>query len=414
MMEVESTLTAAAFELVQVTAKSATSGAGNLTVVRSQEGTVADAGGVASGTYLKGSVTAGMLSRLATGVLGMSPPLIALPQGTLQRRYTFDSSTQSWTASGGTLSQAGGLLQHVTAAQNVNYTMLEPNTAASVANGEYYIDLVSVSGETTVNSGMGVVFRATDANNHYLLLTRHGQPTGGEVASANAWVELYKKVSGTYTSLGGAPVMSSSTQDMEASRYPANGTLQSRIMVRFVGSLIQAFLDERHIGVWNDTTFTTGLVGFQTYTGGTANITTQWDNPTVYSLPSTWTPSNYDSPSISGLPVWQTPTFNSGWSNLGSGYETAGWYLGPDGIVHLRGMLATASGGTIATGPFTIPTGYRPEASCRFPISVYVSGSFSTYATVVITSVGGVTIDSQVPGTSQNYSLSGISYRQYG
>lgn len=58
----ESTYAANNFEIVKVTAKSAASGPGTLTVVRSQEGTSATT--QSSGVVLKGAVTAGILARV--------------------------------------------------------------------------------------------------------------------------------------------------------------------------------------------------------------------------------------------------------------------------------------------------------------------------------------------------------------
>lgn len=63
-MTIESSYAAAAFEIVKVTAKSATSGPGNLTVVRGQESTAAV--GHSTGTYLKATLTAGIMGRLGS------------------------------------------------------------------------------------------------------------------------------------------------------------------------------------------------------------------------------------------------------------------------------------------------------------------------------------------------------------
>lgn len=65
-MTVESTLTAGAFEIVKLTSKSTTSGAGDLTVVRGQEGTTGSAH--ASGVYIKSALTQGIISRISSGL----------------------------------------------------------------------------------------------------------------------------------------------------------------------------------------------------------------------------------------------------------------------------------------------------------------------------------------------------------
>jgi hypothetical protein len=56
---------------------------------------------------------------------------------------------------------------------------------------------------------------------------------------------------------------------------------------------------------------------------------------------------------------WQTPTFENGWGNYGSSYNTAGYYKDPLGTVHLKGMV---SGGTVGDSVciFTLPASYRP------------------------------------------------------
>lgn len=52
-------------------------------------------------------------------------------------------------------------------------------------------------------------------------------------------------------------------------------------------------------------------------------------------------------------------TLQNGWTNYGSGYETAGYYKTNSNVVHLKGLI---KGGSItsATVIFNLPSGYRP------------------------------------------------------
>ena len=56
------------------------------------------------------------------------------------------------------------------------------------------------------------------------------------------------------------------------------------------------------------------------------------------------------------------PAFENSCSNLGFGFETAGFYKDGFGIVHLVGDITGCTGGAI----FTLPAGYRPSTSTRF------------------------------------------------
>lgn len=57
------------------------------------------------------------------------------------------------------------------------------------------------------------------------------------------------------------------------------------------------------------------------------------------------------------------PAFANGWANTGAGYAGAQFYKDPAGIVHVEGFV---TGGTLNTGVFTLPVGYRPAANLVF------------------------------------------------
>jgi hypothetical protein len=64
------------------------------------------------------------------------------------------------------------------------------------------------------------------------------------------------------------------------------------------------------------------------------------------------------------------PPFENGWTNFGGGRTTVGFYIDSANVVHLKGSLTGGVGGTTA---FTLPAGYRPDATLLLPLS---SGSF--------------------------------------
>jgi hypothetical protein len=58
------------------------------------------------------------------------------------------------------------------------------------------------------------------------------------------------------------------------------------------------------------------------------------------------------------------PAFQNAWTNLGLGFETAGFYIDSANVVHLKGLL---NGGLSGTDAFTLPAGYRPSAIVLAP-----------------------------------------------
>ena len=110
---------------------------------------------------------------------------------------------------------------------------------------------------------------------------------------------------------------------------------------------------------------------------------------------------------------YQSPSFNTGWSAQSS-FVAPGFRKGRDGRVHLRGN-AVGSGVALGTDPatgarvFTLPPGYRPEATISFDgagtsgtsrIWIYPSGE------VVALSAGGA----GTAGNPYQIGLNGISF----
>lgn len=80
---------------------------------------------------------------------------------------------------------------------------------------------------------------------------------------------------------------------------------------------------------------------------------------------------------------WQDVTFQNGWSNYGSGYQTVQYRKWGDSV-QIRG---TATGGTLGVAMFTLPEGYRPPAHVELPQCGSVTG---TVVMLVVKSTGEV------------------------
>lgn len=105
----------------------------------------------------------------------------------------------------------------------------------------------------------------------------------------------------------------------------------------------------------------------------------------------------------------QAADFAAGWGNVSSGWALASFYKDREGVVHLRGLLATpASGGPQI--PFTLPQGYRPcdDGSGGDLLFVSNSGNAGQAARIDIGVDGNVT--AYAYATSSHLTLSGITF----
>ncbi len=96
------------------------------------------------------------------------------------------------------------------------------------------------------------------------------------------------------------------------------------------------------------------------------------------------------------------PAFEHSWTNEGGGFETAGFYKDPFGIVHLVGDVHN---GTDAMSIFTLPTGYRPSSTVD--VTVRANGDTGN-ATVAINTLGAVEVFGYV---NNRVPLNGITFR---
>ncbi len=96
------------------------------------------------------------------------------------------------------------------------------------------------------------------------------------------------------------------------------------------------------------------------------------------------------------------PAFQGTWTDLNSGYAPAGFYVDPIGIVHLKGVIAAGTAGTLA---FILPAGYRPPLGLAFAVAAGSPGP--TLENVDVLSDGEVVTN----GTATVVALDGIAFR---
>lgn len=103
---------------------------------------------------------------------------------------------------------------------------------------------------------------------------------------------------------------------------------------------------------------------------------------------------------------WQVPALLNGFTNFGSGYEPARYWITPDGWVHLGGVLARAGGASILP-IFTLPVGYRPATKQR----LIAFGATGPMYGINIDTNGDVNVASYTVGANFTYfSLNGCAF----
>ncbi len=73
-----------------------------------------------------------------------------------------------------------------------------------------------------------------------------------------------------------------------------------------------------------------------------------------------------DGLSLVGAEPWIAPSLSNNWANYGAPFGDAGYFIDPEGIVHLKGLVKCATGTPVATVLFTLPVGYRPAYEATY------------------------------------------------
>jgi hypothetical protein len=94
------------------------------------------------------------------------------------------------------------------------------------------------------------------------------------------------------------------------------------------------------------------------------------------------------------------PVLGGGWVAFGGGYPAPTYWRDADGVVHLEGVLA---GGTLGTVAFTLPSGFRPVAQRDFAAECN-----GVHGTLIVTAAGAVTPSA---GSTAFFSLDGATFR---
>lgn len=103
---------------------------------------------------------------------------------------------------------------------------------------------------------------------------------------------------------------------------------------------------------------------------------------------------------MKSVEAFNAPGLLNSWANFGGAYNPAGYYKDKQGIVHLRGLLAS---GIIGSSAFTLPVGYRPANTEMFP-----TVSNGAFGVARVLNTGDV-----VPFSGSNafFSLDGITFK---
>lgn len=140
-------------------------------------------------------------------------------------------------------------------------------------------------------------------------------------------------------------------------------------------------------------------------------------------VPEIWMRQRNDAGSLSTWGTWHlvagpplryaigttgNPAFKNSWTNYGSGYQGAAYWMDSNYVVHLEGLI---KGGTISTGTtgvaFTLPAGF-------LPLNTRLIGTyFSTNAIgrIQLANTGDISIYSTETGGSNGYvTLEGITF----
>jgi hypothetical protein len=96
-------------------------------------------------------------------------------------------------------------------------------------------------------------------------------------------------------------------------------------------------------------------------------------------------------------------SYNSGWADVGSGWQAGRYWKDPFGNVHLARLITRTNLATMTIA--TLPAGYRPSATLQFLVDRDGVDGFMNLASTGTLVIGGA--DATIGGLS----LSGITFR---
>lgn len=101
--------------------------------------------------------------------------------------------------------------------------------------------------------------------------------------------------------------------------------------------------------------------------GTTGDNSFSWEIGDVYTQESDFFNLQADTATIGQSP-WTAPSYVSGWADLGSGFQTGGYFKDSQGGVHVRGVVRRSTG--TSTTIFTLPAGMWPLGTELLPCNV--------------------------------------------
>jgi len=278
---------------------------------------------------------------------------------------------------------------HIAEGTNLYYTNARSRTA------------ISVSGSLSYNSTTGVISYTTPsslpASDVYAWAKQPTKPT-------YTYTEVGAQIAGSYPT-GSGTVSGTNTGDQTI-------TLTGDVTGSGGGSFAATIANAAVTLTKMANMATASLLGRNTAGAGAPEVLSAATAKTLLSL------NNVDNTSDAGKPVstaqaaaialkankaqaaFVAPTFSSGWSNLGGGYEVAGYMIDEFGFVFLKGVVAGPGTGSPI---FTLPSGFRPGN-----IKIYAVISGGTLGDVRIDTAGVVTFNS---GNASYVSLDGIVFK---
>lgn len=114
--------------------------------------------------------------------------------------------------------------------------------------------------------------------------------------------------------------------------------------------------------------------------------------------------------SISTEEAWNYPSYETNWSNFGSGFVNGRYRKDANGLIRLEGLVSKSTGLGADDHIFYLPEGYRPATSHIFAANGQIASVGITTLEVRVYPTGGVAITSPVAGTGVSWlSLDGIT-----